>query len=94
VEGKEGARKWIDETAAEAALTGQIGPKAYSQPKLITAPQAAKILKTKKTEALWADVFEPLISRPRGRPILTIGSDSRPTFTGSATADDFEDISE
>jgi hypothetical protein len=94
VEGKEGARKWIDETAAEAALTGQLGPKAYSQPKLITAPQAAKILKTKKTEALWADVFEPLISRPRGRPILTIGSDSRPTFTGSATADDFEDISE
>ena len=91
VEGKEGARKWIDETAAEAALTGQLGPKAYSQPKLITAPAAAKILKNK---ALWTDIFEPLISRPRGRPILTLGSDSRPTFTGSATAEDFEDIGE
>jgi hypothetical protein len=91
VEGKEGARKWIDEKAAEAALTGQLGPKAYSAPKLITAPAAAKILKNK---ALWTDVFEPLISRPRGRPILTLGSDSRPTFTGSATAEDFEDIGE
>ena len=94
VEGKEGTRTWTDPIAAAVALEGQLGPKAYSEPKVITAPQAAKLLKTKKTEALWTDIFEPLISRPRGRPILTLGSDSRPTFSGAASADDFEDISE
>ena len=94
VEGKEGARKWTDPIAAAVALEGQIGPKAYSEPKVITAPQAAKLLKTKKTEALWNDVFEPLISRPRGRPILTLGSDQRPTFSGAASVDDLEEIAE
>jgi hypothetical protein len=94
VEGKEGARKWTDPIAAAVALEGQLGPKAYSEPKVITAPQAAKLLKTKKTEALWNDVFEPLIKRPRGRPILTIGSDTRPTFTGATSLDDLEDIAE
>lgn len=94
VEGKEGARTWTDPIAAAVALEGQLGPRAYSEPKVITAPQAAKLLKTKKTEALWNDIFEPLIKRPRGRPILTLGSDTRPTFTGAATSDDFEDISE
>src|SRR5271166_1205947 len=92
VEGKEGARKWIDENLAATALLGQLGPeRAYSPAKILTAPQAAKLLKTKKTEALWNDIFEPLISRPRGKPILTFGSDTRPTFSGEAKTDDFED---
>src|SRR5271166_3730863 len=91
VEGKEGARKWTDKLAAEDALLGQLGPKAYTEPTLITAPAAAKLLDKKATKAMWTDVFEPLISRPRGKPILTFGSDTRPTFSGSLKADDFED---
>jgi Protein of unknown function (DUF2800) len=91
VEGKEGARKWTDENAATAALVGQLGPKAYTEPKLLTAPSAAKLLDKAKTKALWKDIFEPLISRPRGQPILTVGSDPRPPVSGVATAEDFAD---
>src|SRR5208282_4206498 len=91
VEGKEGARKWIDMIQAEAALVGQLGPQAYTPPALLTAPAAGKILDKAKSKQLWKDVFEPLISRPRGKPILTFGSDTRPTFSGEAKTDDFED---
>ena len=92
VEGKEGARKWKDEAAAESALAGQLSPEQmYTPRKVITAPAAAKLLKKKKTEAMWNDVFEPLIARPRGKPILTIGSDSRPVYSGALTSDDYED---
>lgn len=95
VEGKEGARKWEDEKLAEGLLVGVLGQKAYTTPKVITAPQAAKLLDKKATKATWTDVFEPLIKRPRGQPILTLGSDPRPPFTGAASADDFaEDLGE
>ena len=89
VEGKEGARKWADDAAAEAALVGQLGPKAYTEPKLLTAPAASKLLDKKATKQMWKDVFEPIITRPRGQPILALGSDPRPAFVGVATAEDF-----
>jgi hypothetical protein len=91
VEGKEGARAWSDVVAAEAALVGQLGPKAYSEPKLLTAPAAGKLLDRKATKAIWTDLFVPLMTRPRGQPILVMGSDDRPPFSGAASVDDFED---
>jgi hypothetical protein len=94
VEGKEGSRKWTDEKLAEAALIGQLGPKAYSEPKLLTAPAAGKVLDKKATKAIWKDIFEPMIQRPRGQPILALGSDPRPPFSGTATISEFEDINE
>ena len=82
--------------AAEAATVGQLGPDAYSKPVLLTAPAVEKALikkfgGKKKIETLWRDQFAPLITRPRGQPILTVGSDPRPAFTGSGKADDFEE---
>jgi hypothetical protein len=91
VEGQEGKRSWTDKVAAEAALVGQLGPKAYSEPALLTAPAAGKLLDKKATKAIWTDVFVPLINRPRGQPILVMGSDDRPAFTGDAKAEDFQD---
>jgi hypothetical protein len=92
VEGKLGNRRWIDDAAAEAALVGQIADKAYAPRKIITAPQAAKILDKKKSAALWTDIFEPMIHKPPGKPQLALGSDERPTYTGAATGDEFEEI--
>jgi len=89
VEGKMGSRAWIDKATAEAALVGQLGDKAYHPPKLITAPEAAKLLDKKKTAELWNDVFAPLITRSPGKPLLALGSDERPPYTGKATATDF-----
>lgn len=101
VEGEEGKRGWDKEQleAAEAAVLGQLGPDAYSKPALLTAPAVEKALikkfkGKKKIEQLWLDVFAPLIKRPRGQPILTVGSDPRPAFTGSGKASDFEDEQE
>lgn len=92
VEGDLGDRKWDDIATAEAALVGQIGDKAYSPRKVITAPAAAKILDKKKTANLWADIFVPLIKRAPGTPKIALGSDTRPPFSGAATSDDFDKI--
>ena len=91
VEGKAGDRKWSDEKAAEAALVGVLGPKAYTEPKVLTAPAAAKLLDKAKTKAQWTDVFAPLIKRSSGRPTLALGSDPRPPVAAAASSSDFED---
>ena len=89
VEGKSKGRAWTDEKAAEAALTAQLGPKAYTEPKILTAPAAAKVLDKKATKALWNDLFVPLIHSSPGLPTLVPGSDPRPAIAGSK-AEDFE----
>ena len=92
VEGEEGKRTWIDEASAIAALSGVMShDKMYTKPKVITAPQAAKVLDKGKTKEMWKDIFTPLIKRVRSKPILVLGSDDRPAFTGEAKVDDFED---
>lgn len=92
VEGDLGDRKWQDMAKAEAALVGQLADKAYQPKKLLTAPAAAKILNKKKTEKLWADVFVPLITRAPGKPMLVLGSDPRPPFSGTSDSDEFEEV--
>jgi hypothetical protein len=94
VEGEEGKRKWTDELAAEAALLGVLGQKAYSAPKILTAPAAAKLFDKKSTKATWTDVFKPLIDRDKGKPMLALGSDPRPPYSGAASAEDFDNAQE
>ena len=91
VEGKKGNREWKDEAAAEAALVAQLGPKAYKPQEIITASKAAEKLDKKKTEKLWNDIFVPLIERKDGKPVLALGSDPRPPWTGAADETEFED---
>jgi hypothetical protein len=87
VEGKAGDRKWTDEKAAESALVGLLGPRAYTEPKMLTAPAAGKLIKG----PAWKDVFEPLIKRAPGKPALALGSDPRPPVAVAATANEFDD---
>lgn len=89
VEGKQGNRAWADAEAAEAALVGQLGEKAYEPAKVITAPAAAKILDKKATKHLWKDIFEPMIQRAKGGMQLALGSDPRPPY-GTQAADSAE----
>lgn len=94
VAGKEGNRAWINEKDAEAALTGQLpADKAYAPRKIISPSQAAKLLDKKATKEAWKDMFEPLIRRPPGKPILVLGSDPRPPYTKSADAEEFDEVS-
>lgn len=93
VEGKAGNRVWRNVKDAEAALTGQLPiDKAYAPRKIITPSAAAKILDKKATKEAWKDMFEPLIFRPQGKPILAMGSDSRPPYSKVAGADEFDEV--
>lgn len=92
VEGEQGDRKWNDPAAAEALLVGQLGDKAYAPAKILTAPQAGKLLDKKKTKNMWTEHFLPLISRAPGRAVLALGSDTRPKYSGKADATEFEDV--
>ena len=93
VEGDLGDRKWADPVAAEAALVETLGvEKAYAPRKILTAPAASKILDKKKTKELWKDKFEPMIKRAPGKPVLAIGSDSRPAYSPASDADEFETL--
>ena len=92
VEGKPGKRTWSDETAATAQLVAELGANAYQPAKIITAPAAAKILDKKATKDKWQKLFEPLIKKAPGRPVLALGSDPRPPFIGTAGADEFDEL--
>lgn len=92
VVGKEGNRAWEDDTVAEGMLVAQLGPeKAYAPRKIISAAVAAKILDRKATKNMWTDGFVPIIKRAAGRPVLVLGSDTRPAYSGAADASDFDD---
>lgn len=92
VEGALGDRKWKDEAMAEVALLGTLGPKAYAPQKILTAPAAAKLIDKAATKQTWKDIFEPMIARAPGKPILALGSDSRPPYSGAAESDEFETV--
>lgn len=90
VEGDLGDRKWKDLKAAEAALLANLPRDEVYVEKMITAPAASKKLKKKKTMKTWEDIFEPLISRAPGKPILALGSDPRPPYSPVSESDEFE----
>jgi hypothetical protein len=93
VEGEEGKRAWTDEQMAEGLLLGQLSQdKVYAPRKVITAPQAGKLLDKKATKALWEEIFVPLIKRARGKPILALGSDTRKPYSSAAGGEEFDEI--
>lgn len=93
VEGDLGDRKWTNPKAAEELLLAQLGDAAYVK-KLLTAPAAGKLLDKKKTKNAWNDMFVPLIGRAPGKPVLALGSDTRPPYSVSADADEFDNVSD
>lgn len=90
VEGDLGKRKWKNAKAAEAALLANLPREKVYVEKMITAPAAGKILNKKATKETWADIFEPLIGRAPGKPILALGSDPRPPYSPVSEADEFD----
>jgi Protein of unknown function (DUF2800) len=90
VEGDLGSRKWKNAAIAEAALIANLPREKVYVEKMITAPAAGKILNKKATKQTWADIFEPLISRAPGKPILALGSDPRPPYSPVSESDEFD----
>lgn len=76
-------RRWVDEVAAEDLLKILLDDNAYAPRKLISAPQAEKLLGKADAAKL-----APLIVKPAGAPTLAKDDDGRAPI-GGATADDF-----
>ena len=87
VEGRQGARQWIDSKEAETVLKGVLPEDKIYEQKVITASVAAKLLDRKATKDIWNEYFMPLIRRAPGKPVLALGTDERPAFTGDVTAE-------
>lgn len=87
VQGRQGPRKWADETAAEALLKGfRLKVEDMYDKTLISPTSAEKLLK--KDAKRWAKV-EDLITRSDGKPSVAPAADKRPAVSVVATAEDF-----
>lgn len=91
VEGRRGARSWMDDTAVEEAMKAMRlrQDEMYSM-KLISPTQAEKLLK-KDSPKRWAKL-EELITQSEGKPSVAPASDKRPALVVSATVDEFESL--
>lgn len=90
VEGKSGSRAWKNAKLAEEALLANLPRDKVYIEKMITAPVAGKLLDKKATKQTWADIFEPLIGRAPGKPMLVLGSDPRPPYSPASDSDEFD----
>lgn len=90
VEGKQGNRKWTDESKVLELLEENKVPDTETHEKSMkSAPQMEKVLK-KKYPGVWEEAAK-LITRPPGKPSVAPASDPRPALALSATADEFGD---
>lgn len=92
VEGRMGNREFEDEEAAEAEMKA-MRLKSYEMyiKKLITPPQAEKLLKEKNPRK-W-EKLQKLIVQRQGKPSVAPSSDKRPTLS-MAIAEQFEELPE
>ena len=86
VRGKEGNRKWSDESAAEEALLSlvEVADDVYTK-KLISPAQADKLVKSKKIKK--EDLAAIPVERAPGKPNLAPESDPRPAYTELSESD-------
>lgn len=94
VEGRQGVRKWGDETKAAAVLENALGVKGAYARKLISPTEAEKAFKREKEkfgERRWHKL-ERLIVRAAPKPVIAKADDPRPEY-GAAIAAEFDDIS-
>lgn len=92
VRGRRGARRWKDEAAAETALKkAKLKSDEMYNKKLITAPQAEKVLKDKPR--VWGKLQDN-IGQSDGPLHLAPESDSRPAVTTDAAFDDVSEMTQ
>ena len=89
VEGRKGARAWLNEAEAEALLKSfRLKTDEMYNYKLISPTQAAKVLESSPQR--WAKA-QALIGQADGKPKLVKGSDKKPAIQVAISADDFTD---
>jgi hypothetical protein len=93
VQGKEGSRSWVNDAAAEAELKRmKIREEHMYAKKVISAPQAEKLFKSKIIgERQWPKLQELITRKPGGKTVVP-ASDKRPALTH--VADQFDEVVE
>lgn len=87
VQGRMGARAWVHEEAAEAAMKKlKVKADMMYKKKLISPTDAEKLL---KGDEKWGKL-QVFITRSEGKPSVAPASDKRPALVIEPTADDFE----
>lgn len=90
VEGRQGARSWVSEEEAEAALKAmRLKVDQMYDFKLISPTTAEKLL-SESNKRKWAKL-QPLIGRSDGKPSVAPASDKRPALS-MAIAEQFEEL--
>lgn len=90
VEGRQGARSWIDEEQAEAALKAMRLKSDEMYDRKVISPTSAEKLLGEANKRKWAKL-QPLITRSDGKPSVAPASDKRPALS-MAIAEQFEDL--
>lgn len=91
VEGRQGARSWIDEEQAEAALKAMRLKSDEMYDRKVISPTGAEKLLGEANKRKWAKL-QPLIARSDGKPSVAPASDKRPALS-MAIAEQFEELS-
>ena len=80
VAGKLGNRGWNDEAAADTLIAGKLKASERYTRKLVTLPQAEKLLKGMDLSTRFENRFKELTQRKPGAPILVTDADDRPSI--------------
>jgi hypothetical protein len=76
------SRSWVDTQEAEQVLFEELGDALFAPKKIITAPQAEKLLGKKKIGLL-----DGLVSKHEGKPTMVPESDNRPEISSGDISD-------
>lgn len=90
VEGRQGARAWVDEEQAEAAMKAMRLKSDEMYDRKVISPTSAEKLLGEANKRKWAKL-QPLITRSDGKPSVAPASDNRPALS-MAIAEQFEEL--
>jgi len=95
VQGRRGARKWADLTAAEQALKAmRLKVEEMYDLSLISPTTAEKLHKAGTIGPRQWPKLQTLVVQPEGRPSVAPESDKRPALAVQASADEFDNVAE
>ena len=95
VQGRRGARKWADMTAAEHALKAmRLKVEEMYDLSLISPTTAEKLHKAGSIGPRQWPKLQALVVQPEGRPSVAPESDKRPALVVQASADEFSNVAE
>lgn len=78
--GRQGNRTWIDPEQADKVLGRKLGADERYIRKLISPAQAEAALDLKNQSTRFKNVFDSLVNRAEGQPVLALESDPRPAI--------------